>query len=74
VQFFEFISRTFTGDLGTSISAYPRKVADLVFSYLPWTLGLLIPATLTSWIIGNLLGALAAYKRKTIVDNALSKR
>jgi len=71
VQFFEFISRTFTGDLGTSISAYPRKVADLVFSYLPWTLGLLIPATLTSWIIGNLLGALAAYKRKTIVDNAL---
>jgi len=71
VQFFEFISRTLMGDLGTSMSAYPRKVADLVFSYIPWTLGLLIPATLTSWIIGNLLGALAAYKRKTAVDNAL---
>lgn len=71
LQFVEFLSRTFRGDLGTSIAFYPRKVAELVFAYLPWTLGLLIPATLTSWIIGNFLGALACYKRKTVVDNAM---
>jgi len=71
IQFLEFLSRLFRGDLGTSISFYPRKVADLAFSFLPWSLGLLIPATLVSWIVGNLLGALAAYRRKTIVDNAL---
>jgi len=71
VQFFEFIARLAKGDLGTSIAFYPRKVADLVFAYLPWSIGLLIPAALTSWIVGNLLGALAAYKRKTAVDNAL---
>ena len=71
IQFFEFISRLLRGDLGTSISFYPRKVANLVFAYLPWSLGLLIPATMVSWVVGNLLGALAAYKRKTAVDNAL---
>lgn len=71
IQFLEFITRSFTGDLGTSIAFYPRKVVEIVSTYLPWTLGLLIPATLTSWIIGNLLGALAAYKRKTTIDNAL---
>ena len=44
---------------------------DLIASYLPWFLGLLIPATLISWVLRNLLGALAAYKRGTIIDNAL---
>ena len=70
-QFLLFISRTLKGDLGTSIAFYPRKVADIVFTYLPWSLGLLIPAVLTSWIIGNMLGALAGYKRTTALDNAM---
>lgn len=70
-QLFEFISRFVRGDLGTSIAFYPRKVAEIVFTYLPWSLGLLIPAAIASWILGNLLGALAAYRRKTRVDNAL---
>lgn len=70
-QFIDFITRTFRGDLGTSYSLYPRKVADLIFTELPWSLGLLIPATLVSWTLGNLLGALAGYKRGSKVDNAL---
>ena len=71
VQLFDFLVRTLRGDLGTSIAFYPRKVADLVFSYLPWSLGLLMPAIITAWVLGNLLGALAAYKRKTVTDNVL---
>jgi len=70
-QLYDFLSRLMVGDLGTSIAFYPRKVVDLVASYLPWTLGLLIPATLAAWVLGNLLGAWAAYRRKTAVDNAL---
>lgn len=70
-QFVDFITRTFRGDLGTSIAFYPRKVTDIVLAYIPWTLGLMIPATVVSWVLGNLLGALAAYKRKTLADNAL---
>jgi len=71
VQFSEFMSRLVVGNLGTSIAFYPRKVAEIVFVYLPWSLGLLIPATLVSWVVGNLLGALAAYRRKTAADNIL---
>jgi peptide/nickel transport system permease protein len=71
VQFYEFIARLFRGDLGTSYSYPGIKVVTMVFTALPWSLGLLIPASLLSWIIGNLLGALAAYKRKTLIDNAL---
>lgn len=70
-QFIDFLSRTFKGDLGTSYSLYPRKVADLIFAELPWSLGLLIPATIVSWTLGNLLGALAGYKRGSKIDNAL---
>jgi len=69
VQFIEFITRTLRGDLGTSYSLYPRKVSELVFAYLPWTLGLLIPATIFSWIVGNMLGAIAGYRRGGKIDN-----
>jgi len=68
-QYLDFLTRIFKGDLGTSYSLFPRKVTELVFTYLPWTLGLLIPATITSWILGNLLGAVAGYKRGGKLDN-----
>lgn len=71
VQFSNFVTKLLRGDLGRSISNFPTPVADLIFPNLPWSLGLLIPAALVSWIIGNLLGALAAYRRKTAVDNVL---
>ncbi|MCS7146525.1 MAG: ABC transporter permease [Nitrososphaerota archaeon] len=70
-QLADFLSRMMVGDLGTSIAFYPRKVTELVASYLPWTLGLLIPAILIAWTLGNLLGAWAAYRRRTRVDNVL---
>ena len=31
---------------------------------MPWTLGLLLTAVMISWILGNLLGALASYYPK----------
>jgi peptide/nickel transport system permease protein len=68
-QFAHFITRLVQGDLGTSISHFPRPVGDLVIAFLPWTLALLLPATIVSWLLGNYLGALVAYKRKTAVDN-----
>lgn len=68
VQYFEFVSKAFRGNLGTSITFYPRKVVDLVVPVIPWTLMLLLPATIVAWILGNSLGALAAYRRNTWVD------
>ncbi|KUK22515.1 MAG: Binding-protein-dependent transport systems inner membrane component [Thermotoga sp. 47_83] len=71
VQYFEFITKALRGDLGTSITFYPRKVIDLIIPVIPWTLALLLPATIVAWILGNSLGALAAYKRNTWIDKGV---
>ncbi len=63
-QFFIFIRNLFKGDLGTSFSQYPRKVSDILASSLGWTIALQLPAIIVGWLLGNLLGALAAYIRK----------
>ena len=63
-QFFIFVGNLFRGDLGTSFSQYPRKVADIISESIVWTVALQLPAILVGWILGNILGALAAYIRK----------
>ncbi len=63
-QFFIFIKNLFKGDLGTSFSQYPRKVSDIISSSIGWTIALQFPAIIVGWLLGNLLGALAAYIRK----------
>jgi len=63
-QFFLYVGNVLKGDLGVSFSQYPRPVSDIINASLPYTLGLLIPAIITGWIIGNVLGAIAAYIRK----------
>ena len=60
-QFFIYIQNVFRGDFGYSISQYPRTVADVISSSVMWTIALQFPAILVGWILGNTLGALAAY-------------
>ncbi|MDX9954268.1 MAG: ABC transporter permease [Anaerolineae bacterium] len=60
-QFFIYIGNVLRGDFGFSFSQYPRTVADTLRSSILWTIGLQFPAIIVGWIIGNVLGALAAY-------------
>ena len=69
-QFVLYIRNIARGDLGTSLSQYPRTVADILGASIWWTLCLQLPAILVGWIIGNTLGALAAY-RKGFYDKVL---
>ncbi len=62
-QFFIYVRNVLRGDFGFSFSQYPRTVADVLRVSLVWTLALQLPAILVGWIIGNTLGALAAYRR-----------
>ena len=62
-QFFDFVVNAFKGTFGVSYSQYPRTVADIIGSGIWWTLALQIPAILVGWLLGNLLGAVAAYRR-----------
>ncbi|MEG0741560.1 MAG: ABC transporter permease [Clostridia bacterium] len=63
-QFFIFVKNLFHGNLGTSFSQYPRPVSDIIASAIWWTVCLQFPAIIVGWLLGNLLGALAAYIRK----------
>lgn len=62
-QFFLYVRNVLRGDFGYSFSQYPRTVADVIGASVWWTVALQLPAILTGWIIGNLLGAFAAYRR-----------
>lgn len=62
-QFVSYLAKTLQGDLGTSILQHPKPVTELIGSALPWTLALQLPTIVLGWIFGNLLGALAAYRR-----------
>jgi peptide/nickel transport system permease protein len=62
-QFFLYMKNLARGDFGTSFSQYPRPVADILASSIWWTVGLQLPAIIVGWLIGNFLGALAAYLR-----------
>lgn len=58
------------GDFGVSFSQYPRTVSDIIASSVGWTLALQLPAIIVGWLLGNLLGAVAAY-RKGVYDKVL---
>ncbi len=62
-QFLIYVRNVFQGDFGFSFSQYPRTVVDVLRASLVWTLALQLPAILVGWTIGNILGALAAYRR-----------
>ena len=55
--------------LGISVTEFPEPVISIIDSTLPWTVILVGTATVLSFIIGNGLGALAAWKRGTWLDS-----
>lgn len=60
-QFGLYIKNLAKGNFGISFSQYPRPVADILRSSIVWTVMLQFPAIVVGWVIGNTLGALAAY-------------
>ena len=62
-QYTDYIGSLARFDLGVSLNLFPKTVGELIMEALPWTIGLLIVTTILSFVIGNLLGALAAWPR-----------
>ena len=69
-QFWDFVKNAFNGTFGVSYSQYPRLVSDIIGSSIWWTVALQLPAIIVGWLLGNLLGAMAAYKR-SVYDKVL---
>ncbi len=62
-QYVDYMSGIARFDLGVSLNKFPKTVLGLIMDSLPWTITLLLVATILSFLIGNLLGAIAAWPR-----------
>ena len=64
-QYVSYLKRiVFSFDFGPSFTYYPQPVSAMIFNALPWTLGLLLTATVIAWILGNMVGLVAGYFHK----------
>lgn len=70
-QYFDYLRSVIRGDFGTSISAFPAPVSDIIRTSLSWTLLLGITALVLSFTIGTLLGTLGAWKRGGPFDSVV---
>ena len=62
-QYLSFWGGLVRGDLGISVWLFPQPVTGVILRAVPYTLALLVPATLLSWWAGNKFGALAARRK-----------
>ncbi len=70
-QYLEYLGNTLTGNLGVSLTFFPTPVGKVVMLALPWTLGLVGVATVIAFILGTLVGMLAAWRRGGVFDAVL---
>jgi len=70
-QLFLYISNLLRGNLGSSYAYYPFPVSEIIMYALPWTIGLLGTTVILSWTFGNILGALAGWRRNSKLSSAL---
>jgi peptide/nickel transport system permease protein len=70
-QYFTYLTHALRGDFGTSISAFPSPVTTVIATGLIWTLLLGGVALLLSFLIGNLLGVISAWRRGGLLDSGL---
>ena len=62
-QYVDYMSGVARFDLGVSFNKFPKTVLNLIMDSLPWTITLLLVSTILCFLIGNLLGAVAAWPR-----------
>lgn len=70
-QYVRYLWSLLRGDLGPSIMAFPTTVQELLVTAIPWTMGLLLVATVISWLLGNLLGAIVGWRRESKTNSTI---
>jgi len=69
-QFLAYMKNLVTGNLGRSIY-YKMPVSDVILLHLPWTILIVVSATVISTISGVVLGTLSAKNRKKGSDKIM---
>jgi len=68
-QYVSYLHQVVTLDFGVSYTFYPETVSQLVSQALPYTLILVGLVTIIAFVLGTLVGVLAAWKRNTWLDS-----
>ncbi|MEM2698269.1 MAG: ABC transporter permease [Ignisphaera sp.] len=55
-QYFTFLQSVFSFRFGPSLLNFPVSANDIISTYMPWTIFLMLTATIISWIIGVVTG------------------
>jgi peptide/nickel transport system permease protein len=71
-QYLDYLKNMAHGNLGQSILSPGVPVTDIIFKYLPWTLFSVGVGLLLAFTFGVFFGMVMAYRRNSVVDNALS--
>jgi len=71
-QYISFMGNVVRGDLGYSFLSQATSVTSIIFTVLPWTLFAVGTGLLLSFVIGIGLGLVAAYRRNSLFDHAVS--
>ena len=50
-------------DFGPSLMSYPANAGDIIGRYLPYTVFLSLLSTILAWLIGNIIGLLAGFRK-----------
>lgn len=71
-QYFDYFGNMLTGNWGVSLgSSLGTPVSKLIGQALPWTLGLVGFTTVLAFLLGSLVGTIAAWRRGGVVDSVL---
>lgn len=71
IQYFEYLSNVFRGDLGNSIISVGTPVIKIIAEFLPWTVFSVGLALIISFVLGIFIGTLMAYRRGSKIDSIL---
>lgn len=70
-QYFTYLSHVLRGDFGISFSSFPSPVTTVIGTGLVWTLLLGGAALIVSFLLGNLIGVVASWRRGGLLDTTL---
>jgi peptide/nickel transport system permease protein len=71
-QYVDYMGTLFRGEFGISYTYFPYSVTYLIGQSLWWTVILVLFTNIVGFIIGNILGAFAAWRRNGLFDSFVS--
>ncbi|OGO36086.1 MAG: ABC transporter permease [Chloroflexi bacterium RBG_16_56_8] len=68
VQYLSYLGNFLSGNLGVSLSNYPRPVVDIIVERAPRTIVLFVTATVVSFTFGFTMGKIVAWRRGKLTE------